>query len=258
MLVHTYFLNLRNKAFEESGGWLCWESTERGLGNPALQTFYCDDFFFGSLSHVSYVRNFAFYLRYCFHTFLGFPLCLFLQKKKIVLSSKYLRTAVHSLHCLLWNELSPLLCGIKVCLGWAPVTSGHPPMRPGPQPCAMKPLSSQQVTWARFLTSWPPSDLFWKKNVPPAFIDTKLITTRSLCPGNNLPCGERDSPSCKVSISHRRYLWVMGQTNMLVNHKFSCADAALRRALPCGESCPTCPKKAVMKSLISEDVSQVW
>lgn len=125
MLVHTYFLNLRNKAFEESGGWLCWESTERCLGNPALQTFYCDDFFFGSLSHVSYVRNFAFYLRYCFHAFLGFPLCLFLQKKDSaffkILKNSSAFTTLSSLKwavtIALWHES---LSRVSSCHLWSP------------------------------------------------------------------------------------------------------------------------------------------
>lgn len=117
-------------------------SWERCLGNPAPQIFYCDDFFFFfffSLSHVFHVRNKELCLLskklhpIASMLFLVFP-CVFFTKihhAGIVLSTKYLRAAVHSLHCLLWNELSPFslwhknLSRVSSCHLWSPSSAGQ-------------------------------------------------------------------------------------------------------------------------------------
>lgn len=154
-----------------------------------------------------------------------------------------------------------LLCDIKVCLGWAAVTSGPSPLLARTSsPCnETSDFPTGQIS--QVSDQLCPLRSVLKEKCTTSTTD-KLLTTRSLCPGNYLPCWERVSPSHRVSPSPRRYLWVMRWDKMLVNHKFSCADATLRRlcprALSCRKGSPACPKKAVVRSLISEDRSQAW
>ena len=131
MLVHTYFLNLENNTFEKSGGWRYWGKREKGLGNPVPQILYNDDIlqsftcFLCEELCLSSKKLFP-----CFSW--GFFLCVFYTKNHhvdILLSSEYLRTVVHSLDTVLFeNSCHRLLFGIKFHLCWAQMTSGHPPL----------------------------------------------------------------------------------------------------------------------------------
>lgn len=181
----------------------------------------------------------------------------------IVLSSKYLRAAVHSLHCLLWNELSPFslwhknLSGVSSCHLWSPSCAGQ----------VLSPAQWNHLMDSLLGNDFPtdhinqvsdqisPLKSVLKEKCATALIDTKLITTSSLCPGNYLPRGERLSPSYKVSTSHTKYQWIRRQTNLLVNPKFSSADATLRTGLcPAGRA----PQPALKRLLWRASCLGVW
>lgn len=133
MLVHTYFLNLRNKAFEESGGWLSWETTERGLGNPAPLWYFTVriSFFFLQSFTCFPCKEFCLLSKKLLPCFSWSSLVSFFTKihhADILLSSKYLRAAGHSLHCFLWNEFAfwhKSLCRVGSYHIWSPSTAGQ-------------------------------------------------------------------------------------------------------------------------------------